>query len=99
MDEKLFAELKESVQWMGRHMRGKAKAGRVFEYPEPDIKAIREKAQISQSQFARLIGVNLKTLQNWEQKRVRPTGPARALLRIVAANPKAAIRALHQADL
>jgi len=96
MDKKLFAELKESVTWMGRHMRGKARVGRVFEYPETDVKLIRKKAKISQSKFAQLIGVNVKTLQNWEQKRVRPAGPARALLRIVAANPKAAIRALHQ---
>jgi putative transcriptional regulator len=41
-----------------------------------------------------LIGVNLRTLQNWEQQRTQPTVPARALLRIVASNPKA-IEALH----
>jgi transcriptional regulator with XRE-family HTH domain len=52
-------------------------------------------AKISQSQFAKLIGVNLRTLQNWEQRRTRPTGPARALLKIVASNPKSAIEALH----
>jgi putative transcriptional regulator len=44
---------------------------------------------------AKLIGVNLRTLQNWEQRRTRPTGPARALLKIVASNPKSAIEALH----
>lgn len=44
---------------------------------------------------AKLIGVNLRTLQNWEQHRTRPAGPARALLRIVASNPKSAIEALH----
>ena len=55
------------------------------------VRTIREAAQISQSQFAKLIGVNLRTLQNWEQHR---TGPARALLKIVASNPKA-IEALH----
>lgn len=49
---------------------------------------------VSQSQFAKLIGVNLRTLQNWEQRRTQPTGPARALLKIVASNPKA-IEALH----
>ena len=51
---------------------------------------------LSQSQFARLIGVNLRTLQNWEQRRTKPTGPARALLKLVASNPKSAIEALHQ---
>ena len=62
--------------------------------PDPQLLVIRESAHVSQSQFAKLIGVNLRTLQNWEQHRTRPTGPARALLKIVASNPKA-IEALH----
>ena len=57
--------------------------------PAPDVRRIREAAQISQSQFAKLIGVNLRTLQNWEQQRTQPTGPAGALLKIIASNPKA----------
>ena len=63
---------------------------------EPDVRAIREAAKISQAQFAMLIGVNLRTLQNWEQQRTRPTGAARAFLKIVASVPKAALEALHQ---
>ena len=62
--------------------------------PAPDVRTIREAVHISQSQFAKLIDVNLRTLQNWEQHRTQPTGPARALLKIVASNPKA-IEALH----
>jgi DNA-binding transcriptional regulator YiaG len=58
------------------------------------VRSIREAAHISQSQFAKLIVANLRTLQNWEQQRTQPTGPARALLKIVASNPKA-IEALH----
>ena len=50
---------------------------------------IREAAKISPSQFARLIGVNLRTLQNWEQHRTQPTGPAKALPKIVASDPRA----------
>lgn len=42
---------------------------------------------LSQAQFAKLIGVSLRTLQEWEQGRKRPSGPAAALLRIVARNP------------
>jgi putative transcriptional regulator len=96
MNDKQFAELKDAVQMMARHLRGDKVAGlRVREVPEPDVKAIREAAKVSQSDFARLIGINLRTLQNWEQHRSRPTGPARALLKIVASNPKSAIRALH----
>lgn len=90
MDEKHFAELLDSVQDMGRHMRGESVAGTIVrEFPEPDVKAIRERTGLSQTQFAYLIGVKPKTLQNWEQKRVRPAGPARALLKIVEANPRA----------
>ena len=51
--------------------------------------AQREAAQISRSQFAKSIGVNLQTLQNWGQERTEPSRPAQALLKIVAADPKA----------
>ena len=96
MNDKQFAELKDAVHMMARHLRGAKVAGmRLSELPEPDVKAIREAANVSQSDFARLIGINLRTLQNWEQHRSRPTGPARALLKIVASNPKSAIKALH----
>jgi len=59
------------------------------------VKVIREQTGLSQSQFALLLGVSLKTLQNWEQGRRHPVGPARALLKIVSTDPEAAIRALH----
>jgi putative transcriptional regulator len=94
MDEKLFTELVESIQQAGRYLRGEAKPTRVFEFPDPNVKTIREATHLTQVQFAQLIGVKLKTLQNWEQKRVRPTGPARALLRIVERHPKA-LEVLH----
>ena len=44
-----------------------------------DVKAIRLRLGKSQSEFARMIGVSISTLQNWEQGRRRPEGPARAL--------------------
>ena len=97
MDKKAFAELVSSVQDMGRHMRGEnVKGARVTKVREPNVSTIRRKSGLSQSQLATLIGVNLRTLQNWEQGRTRPTGPARALLRIVEKNPKA-ILTLHVA--
>ena len=95
MDKKAFQELAESVRWMGRHMRGEAKASRVFEFSEPDVQAIRKKTGLSQSEFAEMIRVSVKTLQNWEQKRRSPTGPASALLHIVAKEPQTAVKALH----
>jgi len=97
MDKQHFDQLVKGVREMKRHLAGKAVRGaRTTQMDEPDVRAIREAAKISQSQFAELIGVNLRTLQNWEQRRTRPTGPARALLKIVASNPKSAIEALHK---
>lgn len=96
MDKQHFDQLIKGVREMKRHMADKVVRGaRTTELTEPDIRAIREAAKISQSQFAKLIGVNVRTLQNWEQHRTKPTGPARALLKIVASNPKSAIEALH----
>jgi putative transcriptional regulator len=81
---------------MKRHMAGKRVRGaRATRLDPQDVQAIRRAANISQAQFAKLIGVNLRTLQNWEQRRTRPTGPARALLKIVASDPKSALEALH----
>ena len=96
MDKQHFNQLVKGVREMKRHMAGKPVRGaKTTEQPVPDVRTIREAAHISQSQFAKLIGVNLRTLQNWEQQRTQPTGPARALLKIVALNPKA-IEALHE---
>jgi len=96
MDKKQFAGLLAGVRQMDRHLRGRRVPNvRVTRVEAIHARKIRLAAGLSQSQFARLIGVPVKTLQNWEQKRTQPAGTARALLKIVAANPKAAIEALH----
>jgi putative transcriptional regulator len=96
MDKKHFDNLVKSVKEMRRHMAGKRVRGvRTTRVAVADVQAIRKSANVSQAQFAKLIGVNLRTLQNWEQGRTRPTGPALALLKIVASNPRSAIEALH----
>ena len=97
MNKRDFDQLVKGIREMKQHLAGKSVRGaRTTSIDEPDVRAIRKAAHISQSQFARLVGVNLRTLQNWEQGRTRPTGPARALLKIVASNPKSAIEALHE---
>ena len=96
MDKKHFDQLVKGVRELKRHVAGKTVRGaKTTIVSMPDVRMIREAAQISQSQFARLIGVNLRTLQNWEQHRTRPTGPAKALLKIVASDPRA-IESLHE---
>jgi len=68
----------------------KAGEGRRFTIEAPsDVRAIRDRTGLSQSAFAALMGVSLRTLQDWEQGRRQPTGPARALLRVAARHPEA----------
>lgn len=89
MKEELFAELVESVREGGAIMRGEKEPSRSFEVAEPDVKGIREQYKLSQRQFASLLGISVKTLQNWEQGRRSPRGPARVLLQVVAKHPEA----------
>ena len=76
----LAAELLQSVREM--------KAGNVQVVTSPVIEA-RKKTGLSQSQFAALLGVSVRTLQGWEQGRKQPSGAARTLLAIASSNPKA----------
>ena len=78
----LAADLLQSVRQM--------KAGKVQVVTSPVIEA-RRKTGLSQSQFAALLGVSVRTLQGWEQGRKQPSGAARTLLAIATANPKALI--------
>jgi len=94
MNEQDFTNLVESVKQAGRIKQGKLEPGRRFEFSPPDIKAIRQQFQKSQREFAYMIGVSVATLQNWEQGRRKPEGPARALLRVAAKNPQAVMDAL-----
>jgi len=94
-----FDELTQSVRQAGAIRRGERKASRRFIYRPERIRSIREKLGLSQSQFALLIGVSVSTLQNWEQGRRVPEGPARALLRVAEKNPKALLEALGDASL
>jgi putative transcriptional regulator len=55
----------------------------------PAVSAIRERTGLSQPRFAELLGVSVRTLQEWEQGRRAPTGAARTLLMIAHRNPRA----------
>src|SRR5437899_1063877 len=91
-----FEELLESVREGGAILRGERKPSRRFELRSLGLRAIRERTSLSQSEFARLMGVSVKTLQNWEQDRRHPTGPAAALLKIIAYEPQLAVKAIHR---
>lgn len=57
----------------------------------PSVTAIRERTRLSQARFAELLGVSVRTLQEWEQGRRAPSGAARTLLLIAHKNPKALV--------
>jgi DNA-binding transcriptional regulator YiaG len=95
MKTELFEELVKSIKEAGEISQKRAKPSRVFKVDAPDVKGIREKTGLSQAEFSKLIRVNLRTLQNWEQHRRTPTGPAAVLLAIVAKEPEMAVRAIH----
>ena len=95
MKDKEFSRLVASIKEAGQVKRGYKKTSRIFEITPPSIKAIRNKLNLSQSDFALMIGVSISTLQNWEQGRREPDGPAKALLKIASKNPVAVMEALH----
>jgi putative transcriptional regulator len=95
MRKDLFDELIESVKEAKAISRGRKAPSRAFNAEEilhgqhPDVATLRTHFKLSQSKFAALLGISVDTLQNWEQKRRRPEGPAKVLLRIAATHPEA----------
>lgn len=90
-----FDKLVSSIKEAGEIKAGRKAPSRVYEIKPPEIKKVRQKLNISQNEFALMIGVSVRTLQNWEQGRRKPEGPAKALLRIASKNPGVVLDALH----
>ena len=95
MKRQIFEELLGSVREAGAILRGRQEPSRRTVVRSSGVRVIRERTSLSQSQFADLIGVSVKTIQNWEQDRRRPTGPAAALLSIIEHDPALAVKAIH----
>lgn len=91
-----FDKLVTSVRQAGRIRRGTQRPSRVTRLEAADVRAIRDGLGATQEDFALMIGVSVATLRNWEQGRRVPEGPAQALLRVTAANPKAVVAALSR---
>jgi putative transcriptional regulator len=94
MDKKLFKKLVDSMRQMDEIVRGIRVPSREFFVDAAKVKEIRAMTGLSQPRFARLLHVDVGTLRNWEQGRREPTGPAKALLRAIKADPKAVLKAL-----
>ena len=97
MKKELWNDLVASVKEAGAIHRGERKPSRRFVFEAEDVRRVREKLHKSQSEFARMIGVSTATLQNWEQGRRQPVGPARALLVVASKAPEVVAKALASA--
>ena len=89
--EKIAAGLEDAIAFaQGDTARGRVAAG-------PDVKAIRAKTKLSQAKFAEKLRVPVGTVRDWEQHRRTPDAPARTLLGMVDADPKAALALIEKA--
>ncbi len=92
MKKQLFDELLQSVHEASAIERGISPPSRRFEIKSgQDVTRVRAKLGLSQSKFALLMGISEDTLQNWEQGRRKPTGPAKVLLRVAAFRPESVL--------
>lgn len=89
MKEDTFRELVASIKQGGAILRGEAKARRTFDFDVSGVRRFRDDHDISQAEFASLLGISVRTLQNWEQGRREPEGPAKVLLQVAAKYPEA----------
>lgn len=95
MDKELFNGIMSGLEEAVSYAEGKNTNTRVTIIEDPRVSEIRGKLELSRSQFARLIGVSVRTIEKWEQGVARPSGAARSLLVVADKNPRAVLEALH----
>jgi len=94
MRKHLFDQLIESVKEAKAVQPGRRKPSRVTRAEDvlkvgmPGVTVLRSHLKLSQAKFATLLGISTSTLQNWEQHRRKPEGPAKVLRRVAAAHPE-----------
>ena len=93
----LEKDLLEAAEDMLAYMRGEDVECTVYP-PDPqpaDVQEIRSSVQLTQKQFAQLMGASLDTIRHWENGRRTPSGPAQRLLAVLKTNPRAVLDALQ----
>src|SRR5437764_13647226 len=102
MNDELFDDLIASIREGGAILRGEVPPARATVVEVPDVSQIRARLQLSQGQFAALLGISVATVRNWEQGRRMPEGPARILLQVAARHPEVVwdvVRTVGRADV
>ncbi len=89
MEEKEFQKVLESARELRAIREGEKEPGRLTRLEDIDVAGLRADFALSQSEFAALLGISKRTLQEWEQGRRAPRGPARALLHVARYHPEA----------
>ena len=92
-----FEEIKAGLLEAVAIARGEAEPARVYVPPQVDVKAIRKKLHLTQSEFAARFSFNIARVRDWEQGRSQPDGALRAYLLVIERQPKAVEKALKAA--
>lgn len=96
MTKKAFTAIEAGLLDAIAHARGESGRGVASHYSPGaiDVQAIRRRTGLSQERFCALFGISKRTFTKWEQGERRPSGPARALLKVIERNPRAVLEAL-----
>ena len=89
-----FTSIKQGLTEAIEYSEGKVRKAVIHEFSALDVKAIRAKLGMSQSEFASAFGISVSTLRHWERGDRAPQGPALVLLNVVAKEPEVVLRAL-----
>ncbi|PSQ96692.1 MAG: hypothetical protein BRD55_05280 [Bacteroidetes bacterium SW_9_63_38] len=100
MEDEMFDKLSESIEQATAHAEGKKNLDedQIHFVDEPDPRAIRNKLDLTQREFADLLDVSVSTVRNWEQGRRQPEGPSETLLRVAREKPEVLLDILGRTD-
>ncbi len=94
MRNQILMKIPPCAGFVGLSSHGESNVAIVHQFLPLDVKAIREKVNMSQSEFAAAFGILIDDLRSWERGDETPQGPALVLLNVLAKEPKAVLRAL-----
>ncbi len=94
--DELVESIETALQEVLDHVQGKITLeSRKVEVTCPEVRTLRQQYALSQKNFARIFGISIRTLQQWEQGRRFPQGPAKVLLNVIAKNPQVVWDVIH----